>query len=341
MKLIRYSALLLGLILITLLIFVWTKEGQYDEREQYTINLPKEFVYDYIQNIQNWQDFFKDQNGNTYVLQSKDSVWNPVESTSNSTLKNLTNNKSVPATFLSFNWDWFNHQAQGNFEFEQQDNQTTLTFSWGGELSFIEKAKSIIGISIIDEQKSLMKKNMVRLREKLLFEYLTFSIELPQMITQNNQYYLEKKLNVTKEEFLKNIFWYATGLSDFIVSNQIELVNPIGMEFSLSQPEGSVILSSWLKDEIYTTPESEITSGIIPQIDYLKVRFKGNYHHWTSALQKGREHLKNNPEGIIDPEQRLRMEFVVSIQDERQPSKWVTDLYIPIKKKTDVTPATD
>jgi hypothetical protein len=340
MKLVRYSALLLGLLFITLALFIWTSEGSYTESENLSVNIPKDFVYSYIRNLDNWQDFLKDASGSSYTLQQKDSIWTADGSSSASALKNVSLVSSSDMS-QNFSWEWFGHRATCDFHMEVSDRKTNLLITWTGNLSFWNKGKSLLGMAILEEQNTTMKKNLLRLKERILVEYLTHSFENPVLIHKSEQYYLQKKLALNRDQFLTDVTGYSNGFSDFITSNQLDLVTPFGIEFISNQADTPVTLVGWMKDEIYTSAESEIISGIAQELHYLKVRYKGNYHHWVTALQKGREYLKNNNVGEIDPEQRLRLEFLVKSPEERQPSRWVSDLYIPLKKKTTETPLTN
>jgi effector-binding domain-containing protein len=340
MKLIRYSALLLGLLFITLVLFVWTSEGSYTESENLSVNVPKAFVYDYIQNLENWQDFLKDTSGKSYTLQQQDSIWTADGSSCESALKKVSV-ASYSNTNQVYNWEWFGHETTCDFQLEEDDLKTNILITWTGSLSFWNKGKSLLGLAVLEEQKTTMKKNLLRLKERIIVEYMTHSIESPVVTHIMEQYYLNKKLTLTLDQFLTDVDGYSKEFSKFITSNQLELVTPFGMEFISNQPDTYISLVGWMKDEIYTSAESEIISGVAQELHYLKVRFKGNHHHWPAALQKGREYLKSNNAGEMDPEQRLRLEFVVKSPEERQPSQWVSDLYIPLKKKTTTTPPTD
>lgn len=340
MKLVRYSALLLGLLFITLALFVWTSEGSYTESENLSVNVPKVFVYDYIQKLDNWQDFLKDTSDKSYKLQQQDSIWTAEGSTCASALKKVSVVTSSDTSQI-YSWEWFGYATTCEFQLEESDLKTNILITWTGNLSFWDKGKSLLGLAVLEKQNSTMKKNLLRLKERILVEYLTHSVENPVLINKTEQYYLIKKLALTREQFLTDVTGYSKEFSKFITTNQLELVTPFGMEFISNQPDTYISLVGWMKDEIYTTAESEIISGVAQELHYLKVRFKGNYHHWPAALQKGREYLKSNNAGEMDPEQRLRLEFVVKSPEERQPSQWVSDLYIPLKKKTTTTPPTD
>lgn len=340
MKLIRYSALLLGLLFITLVLFVWTSEGSYTESENLSVNVPKTFVYDYIRNLDNWQDFLKDASGSSYTLQQQDSIWTAHGNASTSALKKVSVVSSSDANQI-YRWEWFGHAATCEFQLEESELKTNIGVTWKGNLSFLDKGKSLLGMAVLEKQNTTMKKNLLRLKERILVEYMTHSVENPILINKTDQYYLQKKLALTRDRFLTDVTEYSKGFSDFITTNQLELVTPYGMEFISNQPDTYISLVGWMKDEIYTTAESEIISGVAQELHYVKIRFKGNHHHWPAALQKGREYLKSNNAGEMDPEQRLRLEFVIKSPEERQPSQWVSDLYIPLKKKSTSTPLTD
>jgi effector-binding domain-containing protein len=85
-----------------------------------------------------------------------------------------------------------------------------------------------------------------------------------------------------------------------------------------------------VKEEIHTSAESDITSGLLLPFSSVKTTLTGDYSHNKEALDKTIEYLKKNnlSQNIDVPRIEIYTKNMVQVAN---PSQWVTEIYIPIK----------
>lgn len=98
--------------------------------------------------------------------------------------------------------------------------------------------------------------------------------------------------------------------------------------------------------EVFISPGSDVSSGEIIAFTCLKTTLTGDYSHSKEAWAKAQKYIADN--GLKQNFAGNYSEvYVKTIDDIKQPSKWVTEIYIPVfpkaielPKPTVVVPAT-
>jgi effector-binding domain-containing protein len=87
-----------------------------------------------------------------------------------------------------------------------------------------------------------------------------------------------------------------------------------------------------VEEEILTTSGSEISGGHFDEFLAVKTTLTGDYSHNIEAWNKTINYI--NQKKLIKDIQDLNIEvYKISLPKERKPSKWVTEIYIPVKKR--------
>lgn len=118
--------------------------------------------------------------------------------------------------------------------------------------------------------------------------------------------------------FFKDNNIALTG-SPFILYNTYDVPNNKA-SFSVCLP---------MREEIFTAEGSDYTSGKLEPFQALKTTLKGDYSHGKEAWDKALAHIKKN--NLTENKSGSYIEvYVTSAAQVKNPSKWVTELYVPV-----------
>lgn len=115
----------------------------------------------------------------------------------------------------------------------------------------------------------------------------------------------------------------------FILYDRYDRANDI-VTFSVCAPT---------REQIFITSGSEITSGEIVPFTCLKTTLTGDYSHLKEAWTKAENYIRDN--GYTPNFAGKYAEvYIKTIDDVKQPSKWITEIHIPVFPKAAPTPTT-
>ena len=108
----------------------------------------------------------------------------------------------------------------------------------------------------------------------------------------------------------------------FVIYHTYDVANGI-TNFSVCVP---------VKEEIFTSPGSDITGGKLESFQAVKTTLTGDYSHSKEAWDKAMEYFTKN--NLIKNPLIPSMEiYTKGIEQEKSPSKWVTTIYIAVNSK--------
>ena len=125
------------------------------------------------------------------------------------------------------------------------------------------------------------------------------------------------------------------NMMSFVKKNEIAIT---GLPFIIYKNRktfnGKVIFAMCVpvKEEILTTENSEISGGHFDDFLAVKTVLRGDYSHSNEAWNKAFLYIKGKK--LVEDETGKYIEvYKVSLPKERKPSNWITEIYIPVKKK--------
>ena len=77
---------------------------------------------------------------------------------------------------------------------------------------------------------------------------------------------------------------------------------------------------------------SQISGGHFEAFDAVKTTLTGDYSHKEKAWKAARRYMNKNKITEDTAEKAIEI-YQISLPKERKPSKWVTEIYIPVQKK--------
>jgi predicted transcriptional regulator YdeE len=344
MRILKYLFLLLFLFLIGLSVFVSTQKANYDVTRSKVIKNPRIIVYNYINDFRNWETF------NTWIQEDPTLDFNYPELTAGKgascSWTSDSGSGSLKTIFIKENDSIVQKMVQNDqksqiyWKFKDTIGGTKVTWRSKGTLDFKSKVLAFFegGMNIVIGNSN--EKSLENLNKTLDYEINTFSIKVNGIVSKVGGFYL-KQFKICKEkDVIRNIkimvprmrrFFEKNKLimngKPFIIYHKYDRTNDL-VAFSVCMP---------IRDSIHIMPGSDMESGELKPYTALKTTLTGDYSHTQQAWYKGYQHIsKNNL--IRNTSQQIIEVYTKNMDDNKSPSKWVTEVYIPIFRKTVAKP---
>lgn len=339
MRILKYIFLLIVLGLLALFVYVATKDGKYNISESRTILFKKSTLFDYINDYKNWEDFFvfkSDSNAMkfNYLLNSDDKSiafnW-----------KSGLNEGEIKSIYIKINDSiaqkatWFGMTSDSNFTFKDTIGGTIVKWNCSGTQDLTGKFISIFYGGIENQLRSNFQESLKKLDAVLTNEINTYNITVEQIEEVNKIYFLKRKSITKNLEFSSKIQQELPIILKFVKENNVPSFGKPFTAFDANVKTNNVVnyaISIPLKEKIYTTQDSEFTIDSLIPHQALKIILKGDYSHRKKAWDKGFEYIQKN-NLLENKERKYREVYFISKKDVKNPSKWITEIYIPISPK--------
>jgi len=339
MRILKYIFLLLILALLALFVFVATKEGKYTISESKIIALKKATLFDYVNEYKNWEDFCQFKND------SSEMVFTYPEKTSGSgssfRWKNGLQNGELKTIYLkkhdsiAIKMNWNDNHSDFSITFKDTVGGTKVTWNSSGIQDFRGKLFSLFYGGIENQLRTNYQKSLAKLALVLSKEINTYSISIQEVVSVRKSYYIKRKSTSKMIDFHVKLQNEMPLILEFVKDNGVATFGHSFTVFDLYKSKNNLnyAIGIPIKDKIFTTPESEFTVDSITPHQALKVILNGDYSHINEARDKGMDFLKKNNliESAIG---KYREIYIRSRTDVKNPSQWITEIYIPVIPKT-------
>lgn len=312
MKVLKYIVLLLLLSLGTLSVFVATKDGSYTVKESKIIDVPRNVVYKYVADRQNWDSINPWRNDTWKITQTQ-------KSENESILHHLLVNQKVNEITLEFR--------------DTLKNQTLLTWSTKGNQSFKDKFLGIIGRGTANNFGEKFSEGLTAINTILTREVKSYEIKVDGFIKRDTIFYIQRPLVCKPEEMPKYIKHYLPKLQELLKATDTPTNgNPFIIYHKMDSIANKVTFSVAIptKKKIYTSGDSDIFNGQINPTGTVKATLTGNYTHKREVLNKIDSYLLENRFEALQKEKVIDV-LVKNISTDKSASKWITETYVPAK----------
>jgi effector-binding domain-containing protein len=338
MRILKYILLLILLILLAFSVYLSTKEGDFSVTKNKVINIDKSTLFQYINDYQNWESFINLKDTNRKVTFPV----NTVGIGGSFTWTSSDGDGFVETIFLKENdsiaqkVSWNGQTAAAFITFKDTTGGTKVTWNSSGKLNFMGKLESLFSGGFEKKLGSNFENNLDALEKVLSKEISTYSIDLDGIVNVSHQKYLKRKGQSKISDFYTILQKTMPLIHNFVEENNLKTNNQKFVVFDtydVAKNSVSYSIATTLKEIIYTTAESEFTVDSIMPHQALKITLKGDYSHSKEAWDKGLDYLKkNNLEQNFNG--AFREVYVKNRAQVKQPSQWLTEIYIPVKQQS-------
>lgn len=343
MKILKYIVLLLLLSFVSFSVFIATQKGNFTIEKSKIIHTSKSNLYNYVNDYQNWGDFMafmvedatiRIHFSKTTIGKGAKSTWEGTEEKGTVQTFSVKENDSITQKMdldgSKFNTTWIFKDTLGG---------TKVTLKSKGEMSFSYKIYTALHGGATRIIGSLFEKSLANLDRSLDYEINTYKIKVDGLVQKLGTPYLKQSFTSKISSIVKNTRIVFPKIIDFCKQNKIELNGkPFVIYHTYDEKSGLAKISICIpiKEAIMTSDGSDIMSDQLEAFPAIKATLKGDYSHTEVALKKSKAYINQK---VITPDSRFShlVVYTISKSDIKNPSKWKTEIYFPIKPKK-VTP---
>lgn len=339
MKILKYLFFLLLILVIGLSIYVAIQPSSYSITRTRTIHANPPVVFNYVEDLKNWQDWIYWTAGNTGTKITFGETTKGIGANfrwNNDKIKGkLETTALTPHTHIDQELLYGEHEpAHISWIFKPEDNNTKVTWKTEGPLNFISKAYILWKGSLSGRVGPQLERSLEKLDSLVITDMKKYSISVDGIAEQGGGFYLYTTTSSKISDSRKKIASRIQVIEDYIKKNRISNVSiPFTLYYSRDEENNATIFSNgvFTSAKIITDPESDILTGEMPPFRALKVTLKGDTKNLEEAWQSAYAYLSERQ--IAQDSTGPYMEFYpVNANDTRNPAKWITEIYVPVSE---------
>lgn len=333
MKIAKYLTLLFLLFLLAFVVFVATQPATYQITKRKEIKMSSNLVYEYVNDFSNWGEWqqFNTDEDLTFITSEKTIgassfvKWN----SDNKITTTYSEKDSIVQDYIENT----NKQTL-HWKFKKTKTGTLALVTIKGDLTFKEKIYSVLNGGITSYVGPQIEESLSKINDYLVNELGSYKATVQGLVNRPETNFIEQKDSCLVKDFPKKSKVLLKSIKAFIKSNNIET---LGVPFIIfhNSPNGNTMKYSMcvpVKDEILTTPESQIQGNSFQSFLAVKTTLVGDYSHMKDAWTKARNYIYKNK--FAEDKAGIYMGiYKKSLPEIVAPSKWETEIYLPIVKK--------
>ena len=337
MKIIKYIFLLLLLALVGISVYIATQNGDYTIKRSTFIKVPKEVVFNYVNDYRNW-DQWLDLNADSTdvnftfpehtVGQGGSLAWT-----------NGANEGKIHSLFVKEN-DSISQKLSlngtiSNSALTLKDSVGGTQLNWivTGSADFKTKIKAAFNGGVESYTAKMFQNSLNNVNAIITKEIRSFSVDVIGTTTVGELFYVKQTATVKLRDMNSKITPMLQKMNTFFKNGNLQMNGkPFVIYESSDTANGTITFSVCgpLKEEIFVSDPSDVSIAKLEPFTALKTVLKGDYSHRNDAIKEAMKYIAENK---INRNTALKYMdvYVISANQEKSPSKWVTEVLIPIQ----------
>lgn len=338
MRILKYLFLLFLLFLFGLTVFVTTQKGNYDITQSKVIKTQRGTLYNYVNDYRNWETFaswLSDDKGLEARYYGESSGKGAIYSwKGNDSEGKLQTTAAKENQSISQKMDFNASQSEVFWTFKDTLGGTKVSWRAKGKMTAMMKIKAFFQGGPAAVFNELYAKSLLSLDKILDYEINTYKIKIDGLVNRPATFFIGQTFNTYENKSVRNIKILLPKMTAFFEKNKLVTSGkPFVTHNSNSGGIFNISVNMPIADSVYIMPGSELNSGNIEAVSAIKATLTGDYSHLKEARLKAIAYLLKN--GLRqNPTQITTEVYVKTQQDSKQPSKWITEIYIPVYPKT-------
>lgn len=339
MRILKYIFLLLLLALVGITVYVATQKGHFEVTSSSVIKTSKSTVFEYVSDYKNWETFgswMQKDNAIKFNYPAKTMGYGARFSWENGSEEG--NIKTV----LSKDNDSIVHKA--NFDgtiatvslsFKDTVGGTKVTVHSKGKMNLMTKISTFFEGGITSILEDAYEKSLRNLDKTLNYEMKTYSVKVNGIVQRTSGYCLKQTINCHIKSVSRNVKIMMPRMVHFFKKNKITMTGkPFVMydRYDVANDIATISVCIPVAQQISISDGSDVSSAEIIAFTCLKTTLTGDYSHSKEAWAKAQKYIADNG---FKPNfaGNYTEAYIKTIDDVKQPSKWVTEIYIPVFPK--------
>ena len=339
MKIAKYLLTIFLLLCSAFFVFIATQQNKYKISREKEINIEKEILFNHINDLSTWEEWLELKGyDKSTILSYTAKTTNKSQSLTwkSSTLNDkITTTKSVPSDTIYQDIQIGNDKHKITWYFTSNNKSTKVNWSMEGKTSFRWKLNSFLKSGIDDIYGDLFEKGLNKIEGNLTTQLSAFKITQNGIVTRNANHFIQQKDSCSLDNFQTNYQKTVKNTKQFAKTNNLKTTDlPFIIVQERNKSKNYIIYSVCIstEEEILISEGSKITTGYFDNYLAYKTTVTGEYFHLESARKKTEEAILKL-DYIINTNNNYIEIYKVGLTETKNASKWVTELYYPIKKK--------
>jgi len=339
MRIIKYLFLLFLLSLVALTIFIATQKGDFTVESSTIVHSPKATVFNYVNDFKNWNKF------SSWITEDKSIATNfsAVSFGRGSTLnwEGAKNKGDIKTLYTKGNdsivqkMDFNGTSSEVSWHFIDTTGGTKVTWKSKGKMDFMLKVNSFFTGGNHYGLNTFFENSLKNLDKSLNIENNTFGVKINGIVKKLETFYLKQSFTSKITDIFRNANVVFPKITTFCKQNNIDLNGKPFIIYHTYDTIHNLTKVSFcipIKEEIFTSQGSEIESGKLASFDALKISLTGNYSFKEKAIKETKIYTTNRKILIGSTFDHLEI-FTRGQNESKSASKWLTEIYFPIKPK--------
>ncbi|MGG7036448.1 MAG: GyrI-like domain-containing protein, partial [Flavobacterium sp.] len=224
------------------------------------------------------------------------------------------------------------------WKFKDTLNHTKVTVIVKGKMDILTKITCFFKGGIHKVLGDICELSLHNLDKTLDYEMKTYSIKVNGIVQRKSGYCLKQTVSCHINSISKNIKIIMPRMVYFFKKNKLPIIGKPYVIYDQYEPGknfATISVCIPVDKQIFVSPESDITSGKIEAFTCLKTTLIGDYSHRKEAWAKAEKHIADNNLKINFAGKYIEV-YSRTVDEIKSPSKWVTELYIPVFPKAEV-----
>jgi effector-binding domain-containing protein len=339
MRILKYIFLLLLLSLVALSVFMATQKSDFTVERSRFINSPNPAVYNYVNDYKNWESIGSWMSEDPQIK--------------------ATYPQKTIGTGASYSWEGKEGKGLVQTLFAKENdsisqkmkyNGTSATLSWRfkdtlggtkvnwrstGKMSFLFKIYTALNGGVDKVIGRMHEKSLTNLDKALDYEINTFSIKVNGLVKKPKTFYLGQSFTSEIAKINKNFKIVIPKIEAFCKENTIFTNGkPFVIYHTYDAASGLAKISICIpiKNEIFISAGSDILSGKLEAFEGVKTTVTGDISHIKKGYDRTIQYVSKNQLEKNPVLSHIEI-YTTDNADIKSPSKWVTEIYIPVITK--------
>lgn len=344
MKIIKYIFLLLLLAVVGISVYIATQNGDYMIKRSTFIKVPKEVVFNYVNDYRNWDQWLDLDAAPGDVKFSfpehtigQDGSFSWSKGNKEGQFKSLfvKENDSISQQLILDG-----QTSSASITLKDSIGGTKLNWTVNGSANFLTKIKAAFQGGLESFSSKMFQNSLNNVNAIITKEIKNFSVQVIGEVKIDSVYYVKQTATVKVRDLNSNLTPMLQRMTKFFKNGNLQMQGkPFVIYEGSNTANGTITFSVCgpLKEEIFVSQPSDVSIAKLQPFTALKTILKGDYSHRDEAIKKAMSYITEHK---LSQNTALKyMDFYsVYAVDEKSPSKWVTEILIPIEPKVAVTP---
>lgn len=339
MRILKYIFLLIVLAFIGITVYVATQKGDFKVSRSMVIHTERSNVFEYVNDYRNWETFgswMGKDNAITFNYPAK-----TIGAGAGFSWVKDGNSGKIRTYFAKENdslvqkGNFNGTEASIYWKFKDTVGGTKVTLYGKGKMDVLTKINTFFSGGISGVLSDAFEKSLRNLDKTLDFEMKTYSIKVNGIVQRNSGFCMKQTVTCKINSVPKNIKILMSRMVHFFKKNQLPMAGKPFVQYDrYDTVNGIATISVCIptSKQIFVTSGSDVSSGEIVPFTCLKTTLTGDYSHTQEAWKKAKKYIIDN--GFQENTAGKYTEvYIKTIDDDKQPSKWVTEILIPIFPK--------